>query len=313
MSEHIDVEVLSDLVEGLLAPEREAELAAHLAECDECRDTRDSLAEIRELLGDLPVEPMPADVAARIDGALALAALPPPRPAEAPSPTPARPTDPPRSAEHTEHTVVSLDAARKRRRRGPLLLAAAAVAAVTLGITVIVGSDGDSRHSGGSSSDAKANAPAAAPAPSAASRPSGSGEKPNSDTKEQTPKPPSAVDFRVYTDDGLPEQVSRLLSRSTPAPKQSLPACVAAAVGPGADKPLATDTGIYRNTRVWVVVLDGKADTRVRVTIVDASCGAPASTRPSTPRSTGLSASPSAGASNEFAGAVLLNTEVARG
>ncbi|MYV98161.1 zf-HC2 domain-containing protein, partial [Streptomyces sp. SID3343] len=84
--EHIDVDILSDLVEGLLPTEREADLTPHLAGCAECRDTRDALAEIRELLGAQPVEPMPADVVARIDSALALAALPPPRPAEAPRP-----------------------------------------------------------------------------------------------------------------------------------------------------------------------------------------------------------------------------------
>ncbi|MFE5326993.1 anti-sigma factor family protein [Embleya sp. NPDC056575] len=315
MSEHIDVEVLSDLVEGLLTTAEAAALDAHLAECAECRDTRDALAEVRELLGGQPAEPMPADVIARIDDALALAALPPPRPAEPPKPlpmpvsavTPPRaPNTPPtrHGAPPAEHVVVPLDRAR-RRRRGPLLLIAAAAAAVALGVTIVVGTgdDGDSDHR---SSAVKSNADASAP--KAAAPPGTSGERPGANAEEHTPQTPltaSTAAPRVYTAAGLADQVSLLLHRADRAPRE-LPACVAAAVGPDAPRALAADPGSYTGKPAWVVVLPGPSTDRVRVYIVDASC---------VPRSTAdASASPPAAVppSTGFAGALLLSTEVPR-
>ncbi|MFI1583122.1 anti-sigma factor family protein [Embleya sp. NPDC020630] len=315
MSEHIDVEVLSDLVEGLLTTAEAAALDAHLAECGECRDTRDALVEVRELLGGQPAEPMPADVIARIDDALALAALPPPRPAEPPTPlpmpvsvvTPPRaPSTPPteHGAPPTEHVVVPLDRAR-RRRRGPLLLIAAAAAAVALGVTIVVGTgdDGDSDHR---SSAVKSNTDASAP--KAAAPPGKSGERPGANAEEHTPQTPLASSTAaptVYTAAGLADQVSLLLHRADRAPRE-LPTCVAAAVGPDAPRALAADPGSYTGKPAWVVVLPGSNTDRVRVYIVDASC---------VPRSTAdASASPPAAVppSTAFAGALLLSTEVPR-
>lgn len=68
---HPEVSELSDWSEGLLPAEREAAVRAHVDGCGLCADVVVSLEEIRGLLGTLPVEPMPADVAARIDAALA--------------------------------------------------------------------------------------------------------------------------------------------------------------------------------------------------------------------------------------------------
>ncbi|MFD4503443.1 anti-sigma factor family protein [Streptomyces sp. NPDC058457] len=73
---HPDVAEISDLTEGLLPPTRTAEVRRHLDECELCADVHTSLAEIRGLLGTLPGPPhMPADVADRIDAALAAEAL----------------------------------------------------------------------------------------------------------------------------------------------------------------------------------------------------------------------------------------------
>ncbi|MYS79812.1 anti-sigma factor family protein [Embleya scabrispora] len=314
MSEHIDVEVLSDLVEGLLTPERTTAVEAHLAECAECRDTRDALAEVRELLGGQPVEPMPADVIARIDDALALAALPPPRPAEAPSvgiptaelfalPNPVAPTSPVSSAgagdtaDVAEHNVVRLDSAPRRRRRGPLLLVAAAVAAVALGVTVVVGT-GDDRDSSGRPS--AANDKSAVSQPQGAARPSGTaGDQPRANAEEQAPgaTKPSIAAPREYTAAGLPQQIAQLLRRATAQPTRELPGCVATAVGPDAARALAVDTGTYAGTPAWVVVLNGSNAGRVKVVVVDSSCA------------TKLSAT----SSSDLGGAVLLSTEVPRG
>ncbi|MBC2908031.1 hypothetical protein [Streptomyces cupreus] len=73
---HPDVTELSDLTEGLLPTSRSADVRRHLDECELCADIYASLEEIRGLLGTLPGPPrMPADVAGRIDAALAAEAL----------------------------------------------------------------------------------------------------------------------------------------------------------------------------------------------------------------------------------------------
>ncbi|MCB5909413.1 anti-sigma factor family protein [Streptomyces pinistramenti] len=74
--EHPEVAEISDLTDGLLSPSRTAELREHLATCALCEDVHASLEEIRGLLGELPGPVrMPADIAGRIDAALAAEAL----------------------------------------------------------------------------------------------------------------------------------------------------------------------------------------------------------------------------------------------
>jgi anti-sigma factor RsiW len=76
MAQHPDVSEISDLTEGLLSPDRSAEVRTHLDGCGPCADTEASLEEIRELLGATPGEArMPTDIAGRIDAALAAEAL----------------------------------------------------------------------------------------------------------------------------------------------------------------------------------------------------------------------------------------------
>ncbi|MEU3155385.1 anti-sigma factor family protein, partial [Streptomyces griseus] len=71
-AQHPEVSEISDLTEGLLSPSRTAEVQQHIAGCDLCSEVRDSLEEIRGLLGTMSApEPMPDDIAARIDAALA--------------------------------------------------------------------------------------------------------------------------------------------------------------------------------------------------------------------------------------------------
>ncbi|MFD8231218.1 hypothetical protein ACFV20_04900 [Streptomyces sp. NPDC059696] len=76
MAGHPDVAEISDLAEGLLPPDRSTDLRRHLDECELCADVYSSLEEIRGLLGTLPGTPrMPAEIAGRIDAALAAEAL----------------------------------------------------------------------------------------------------------------------------------------------------------------------------------------------------------------------------------------------
>ncbi|MER5739931.1 hypothetical protein ABT117_30260 [Streptomyces sp. NPDC002262] len=75
-AQHPDVSEISDLTEGLLPPSRSATIRRHLDGCALCADVHSSLEEIRGLLGTLPGPPrMPAEIAGRIDAALAAEAL----------------------------------------------------------------------------------------------------------------------------------------------------------------------------------------------------------------------------------------------
>ncbi|MEK9519433.1 hypothetical protein MIU24_08480 [Streptomyces venezuelae] len=75
-TQHPDVSEISELTEGLLSPTRSAAVRRHLDACPLCADVRTSLEEIRGLLGTLPGPPrMPAEIAGRIDAALAAEAL----------------------------------------------------------------------------------------------------------------------------------------------------------------------------------------------------------------------------------------------
>ncbi|UFQ16831.1 MULTISPECIES: hypothetical protein [Streptomyces] len=73
---HPEVTEISDLTEGLLSPSRTSDVRRHLDGCELCADVYASLEEIRGILGTLPGPPrMPAEVAGRIDAALAAEAL----------------------------------------------------------------------------------------------------------------------------------------------------------------------------------------------------------------------------------------------
>lgn len=73
---HPEVDDISAFTEGLLAPDAAAQLREHLSGCTLCADVRTSLEEIHSALGTLPgPTAMPAELAGRIDAALAAEAL----------------------------------------------------------------------------------------------------------------------------------------------------------------------------------------------------------------------------------------------
>ena len=124
-SAHPGFERLAELDEGLLDSADAERVAEHAAGCAHCRDEQAQLNRTRTLLGSLPDEPLPADIAARLDAALADAASTQSTPAQA--------------------TVLPLDAQRRRRRIPPAaagLGAAAAIAAVVAILVVGHGSGG---------------------------------------------------------------------------------------------------------------------------------------------------------------------------
>lgn len=111
-SPHLDYDTLADLAEGLLEDDLAASANAHLDTCAECRDRSADLADVSRILAEAPLPSMPAELAKRIDSALAAESL------------------------HTA-TVVSLE--QRRKQRHWRVLSAAAAAVVVLGGGTAVG------------------------------------------------------------------------------------------------------------------------------------------------------------------------------
>ncbi|PNG23889.1 anti-sigma factor family protein [Streptomyces cahuitamycinicus] len=285
MAGHPDVAEISDLAEGLLPPDRTTDLRRHLDECELCADVYASVEEIRGLLGTLPGPPrMPADVAGRIDAALAAEALlnaSGPESSESPEPesapgsgaagapsdddsgvsvsretsTPAdRPTGRPRSSTTGPGRK---DRTRIGRRRIAVLGTVFTVAALGLG-SVLLSSLGDN--------------------------------KPPHDTAGE--RQTTATD--TFSEGKLQKQVTDLLSENktkgggsrTPfgaatAPGTNQPRVFKEAVVPGCvrdgigrdDAALATENGTYQGKKAMLVLLPDASDaTRVTAYIVDATC-----------------------------------------
>lgn len=108
---HLDYDVLADLAEGLLEDDEAASVNAHLESCAECRDLSADLADVSRLLAEAPVPSIPAELAERIDTAIA--------------------------AESLNATVVSLE--QRRGRRHWRILSAAAAAVIVVGGGAAVG------------------------------------------------------------------------------------------------------------------------------------------------------------------------------
>lgn len=272
--EHPEVGELSAYAEGLLSPQQSAAVRRHLAECELCTEVHTSLDEIRDTLGTLPGPPrMPADVAGRIDAALAAEALlDSTRPAEASTASVSRETDGQEQA--TTPAPVSRETGavrptlsepsgrppgrgrgttgpggralgRPRRRRLGLLVGAAAVAALGLGGFALQSMTGAPEHHESRSEAAFRDRVQAlvadAPSPKAATPPTSAGHQGNSPMHGGATTVPSCVR------DGI--------SRT--------------------ETPLAVDDDVpYRGGSRYLVVLPhaGGDDGRVDAYVVDASC-----------------------------------------
>ncbi|MEV6314173.1 anti-sigma factor [Streptomyces sp. NPDC051776] len=286
--QHPDVADISALAEGVLPPDRTTDVREHLAGCELCAEIRDSLEEIRGLLGTLPgPATMPANVARRIDAALAAEALldatapavsretgaaataDVERPEEpgAVSRETAPATRPHRSSDRPEgrpgaSTGPGRKARHRRTWRTAVFGAACALAAIGLG-GVVVNSINDS---GGDSTT------------------SGSAMAERSKTKEKSDLASS----------GLSPKVQRLLesadSASSPPPSNKdlgsestpnhtmrggdtiVPSCVRAGMG-RTDDPIASQEVTYRGTDSYLVLMPRPSDSsRVDVYVVDAAC-----------------------------------------
>lgn len=283
-TQHPDVSEISDLTEGLLSPSRSAAVRRHLDGCPLCADVRTSLEEIRGLLGTLPGPPrMPAEIAGRIDAALAAEALlqatapesgspvsretsrprteplPSGAPSSATEPVGERPTGRPRAA-----TGPGRPGKPRRRRIALLSTIGAAFGAVVLGTSLYL-SQGGLPNAGSSADTQKASTAADA---------------------AQSPFSGTPVQERVHTllgEDSTtartpqgvgPESMAAEGTSTSPQRNRdsAVPGCVLAGTG-RTDAVLAHERGEYQGMPAYLLVLTDPTDsTRVRAYVLDASC-----------------------------------------
>ncbi|WP_424569182.1 anti-sigma factor family protein [Streptomyces sp. CH-036] len=295
LAQHPEVSEISDLTEGLLTPSRTAEVQQHIAECDLCAEVRDSLDEVRGLLGTMPdPEPMPEDIAARIDAALAVEALPTPssenEPVVVSRETTAEGETTNRTATGSASVTGSTTAPDRpagrssaatgpgrrpgRRRRRTVVLGTAFGAAV-IGMSVFflqsLAPSGDAAKSvtDGGVSAADSSAPAYADGTLEAQVRDLLGDEASQKSPGVKKVPPEA-DTKSSSEALTPEAEP---SRSPmQAPVVAVPPCVQKATG-RTTPALALDEGTYRGTDAYLVVLPHTSDSsRVQAYVVASSC-----------------------------------------
>jgi hypothetical protein len=279
---HPDVAEISDLTEGLLSPSRTADVQRHLEQCELCADVYASLEEIRDLLGVVPGPPrMPADVAGRIDAALAAEAL---LNATAPDDTAAAPrareTLPVSGAHDSAHVSRETSATADRpvgharsstagpgrknrkkagRRKVAFLSAAFTAAALGLGsvlLTSLMGGGGAGPSADGGQTGADTF----------------SAEKLENKVTDLLAKSESSTGGshkpeRSLGIEGGPDTKSPQILREI-----TVPECVRKGIGRD-DAALAAEEGVYKGKDALLVVLpDATNDSRVTAYVMDATC-----------------------------------------
>ncbi|QEU93146.1 anti-sigma factor family protein [Streptomyces kanamyceticus] len=300
---HPEVTEISDLTEGLLSPSRTSDVRRHLDGCELCADVYASLEEIRGMLGTLPgPSRMPADIAGRIDAALAAEALldstspdapfasTEPETEAAPEAVPepvsastdtapahtarvSRETSP-ASASRTPndrpagHARAATGPGRGRgprgtRRRTTVLGAVFTAAAIGLGSLLVYSLSDDS---GGSTSTTAGRRNSAS---------SFADEKLKGKVTELLAK--NSVKSPGKTDGSKPS----FNTRSSPESSESksplsantvdVPTCIQRGIGDGT--PLAAEEGTYEGKKAYLVVMPHPSDaTKVSAYVVDAAC-----------------------------------------
>ncbi|RPK94223.1 MULTISPECIES: hypothetical protein [Streptomyces] len=307
-AQHPEVSEISDLTEGLLSPSRAPEVRQHIAGCDLCSEVRDSLEEIRGLLGTMPApEPMPEDIAARIDAALAAEARPTPavdepvvvsretttaedRNTEATTPADATAGSAPVSVGATapDRPVGRSSAAtgpgrRPTRRRRRAVVLGTTFGAAVIGMSVFflqsIAPSGDgaktAADSGVSASESGAHAYAdGALEAQVQDLLDGGASQESPGVKEMPPGADTKSTSEALTPDA---EASRSPFK---APAVAVPPCVQRATG-RTTPALALDEGTYQGTDTYLVVLPHSSDpARVQAYLVAAACvdAAPEST-----------------------------------
>ncbi|MFE6972280.1 anti-sigma factor family protein [Streptomyces sp. NPDC057682] len=296
---HPDVSEISDLTEGLLPASRTADLRRHLEGCEPCADVLASLEEIRGLLGSLPApEPMPMDIAARIDAALAeearsdhSAADPEAQAAQGPDASPASPADDvsretedsPSAPEPADRPAGYPRAAtgpgrgptRRRRRRAVL---GAALGAAVVGVSALLlqnvqlasnGADSAALDQGASASKAKTRSFSQATLENQVRSLLGSGAEESAEENSGAKQAPS---MGVRSSPENPSSPSDGPRKPLRTPTVTVPACVEQGIGRNTGA-LALQRGTYEGTDAFLVVLPHPTDSaEVQAYVVDASC-----------------------------------------
>ncbi|MFC9279611.1 hypothetical protein [Streptomyces collinus] len=287
---HPDVTEISDLTEGILPSDRSTEVRRHLDACELCADVHASLEEIRGLLGTVPGPPrMPADVAGRIDAALAAEALLASTAPEAPdspllvsetektgaltgegtgapvSRETSVPADRPAGRPHAATGPGRKGRDRGRRRRTVALgavLTAAVLGAGTLVLQSLHSGSSDTTAHGASTSSAGAFSGDSVRsqvkgllAPQAGKQPSPHSKQPRSGvgTEQVTPTPAQSANTLLQTQPSVPDCVRQAIHRD--------------------DSVLGAKTGTYAGRSAYLVVVPDAHDTaKVTAYVVDAAC-----------------------------------------
>ncbi|MFI8963259.1 anti-sigma factor family protein [Streptomyces sp. NPDC053493] len=273
MTQHPDVSEISDLTEGLLSPSRSAAVRQHLDGCPLCADVRTSLEEIRALLGTLPGPPrMPAEIAGRIDAALAAEALlsataPDTDAAVSRETSRSRPAASVSTADRPAgHSSAATGPGRPRRSRRRVAVVGAAFGAAALGLGLFFVQSGALDLGGATASGDKKSDVAVS---SAAAQFDGR-------TVDSTVQSLLRQDstFKAPQDRGgspaplTAESGGDGRQRST----EALPDCVKAGTG-RPEAVLAFQKGDYQGTPAYLLVLPDTTDgTRVQAYVIDASC-----------------------------------------
>ncbi|WP_329157131.1 hypothetical protein OHA63_17915 [Streptomyces anulatus] len=295
-AQHPEVSEISDLTEGLLSPPRAAEVRQHVSGCDLCSEVRDSLEEIRDLLGTMPApEPMPEDIAARIDAALAAEVRPTAPVVDEPvvvsretttgedittdratsesdsgsigAPSPSRPAG--------RSSAATGPGRRPARRRRRAVVLGTAFGAAVIGMSVFflqsIAPSGDSSKtaadSGVSAAESDAHGYADGTLQSQVQDLLDGGASQESPGVE---KVPPGADTKSSSEAVTPDTAA---SRSPlKAPAVVVPPCVQQATG-RTTPALALDEGTYQGTDSYLVVLPHPSDpSRVQAYVVAASC-----------------------------------------
>ncbi|MFJ2743060.1 hypothetical protein ACIO3O_25740 [Streptomyces sp. NPDC087440] len=261
-AQHPDVAEISDLTEGLLSPSRTQDVRRHVDGCGLCADVQLSLEEIRGLLGTLPgPQRMPADIAGRIDAALAAEALldstTPGTTADVSadvsretSQAPARPLAD-RPAGHSRGTTGPGRSSSRRPRHRAVWSAVLGAAALGLGALLV-----QNLSTGGVSTD-KQSTTKAAQSPQFAGAPLAT----QVDTLLDAPK-------YLRGDKNAPS----VGAQDVPLAKEPVPACVRQGTG-RTESPIASKQGVYEGKQAFLLVLPHTSDpAQVQAYVVDATC-----------------------------------------
>ncbi|NVI92677.1 anti-sigma factor [Actinomadura sp. BRA 177] len=240
---HYDYDILADLAEGLLEDDEAASVNAHLDTCAECRELSADLADVSRILAEAPVPSMPAELADRIDTAIAAESM------------------------HSA-TVVSMEQRRGRRHWRILSAAAAAVIVVGGGATVgTMALDGVNGDHGKASTPAQDNPDQSGPE---------NGMAPNAAAPAAAfTVARSGTDYRAGT---LGAQIDRLLAdtqqlrAASGPPSAQLKGCVNGVTHGQA--PALVDTAKYEGTPATVIAVHGDISGKWNIWVVGTDCSA---------------------------------------